>query len=133
MTCTAATVALCAVLQGSPYVVDGDTLRFVSQSVRLFGLDAEERNEPNGPIAAAGLRRIVASTAYIRCVPTGATTYRRVVAQCYTAEGQDVAALMVSQGLALDCPRYSRGAYSQYEPKGVRGRLAPKAYCTPQR
>jgi len=131
--CLPTVVALCAALQGSPYVVDGDTLRFGSQAVRLYGVDAEERSEPNGPAATAGLRRIVAGTAYIRCVPTGDTTHRRVVAQCFTAEGQDVAAMLITQGLALDCPRYSRGAYSQYEPKGVRERLAPKPYCTPRR
>jgi endonuclease YncB( thermonuclease family) len=124
-----ATLSLCAVLQGTPYVVDGDTLRFGKQSVRLFGIDAEERNEPNGPRATEGLRRIVAATAYIKCQPTGDTTYNRVVATCHTAEGWDVAQLLVYQGLVLDCARYSGGRYRSYEPSTARATLAQKPYC----
>lgn len=129
MTCLPAMAALCAALQGSPSVVDGDTLRFGSQSVRLHGVDAEERHEPNGPAATAGLRRIVAGTAHVRCFPTGETTHKRVVAICYTAEGYDIGALLVAHGLALDCTRYSEARYRYMEPAGARARLLSKPYC----
>lgn len=122
-------LSLCAALQGSPHVVDGDTLRFGKQSVRLFGIDAEERNEPHGPQATEGLRRIVAVTSHIKCEPTGDTTYNRVVARCYTAEGFDVAQLLVYQGLVLDCARYSGGLYRKYEPSNARATLIQKPYC----
>ena len=122
-------LSLCAALQGSPYVVDGDTLKFGKQSVRIYGIDAEERNEPNGPRATEGLRRIVAATAHVTCQPTGDTTYNRVVASCYTAEGWDIAQLLVYQGLVLDCARYSGGRYRPYEPSNARATLAQKPYC----
>jgi len=122
-------LSLCAALQGSPSVVDGDTLRFGKQSVRLLGIDAEERDEPHGPQAKDGLRRIVSATAHIKCQPTGDTTHGRVVATCYTAEGWDVAQLLVYQGLVLDCARYSGGRYRKYEPSTARATLAQKPYC----
>lgn len=131
MTCLPSVMALCASLTGSPSVVDGDTLRFGSQSVRLHGLDAEERHEPNGPAATEGLRRIVAGTRYVTCKAQGSFTHNRIVAVCYTAEGYDVAALMVSQGLALDCTRYSKARYRYMEPAGARERLLSKPYCAP--
>lgn len=127
MLCTI--IAICSALVGTPSVVDGDTLRFGSHSVRIFGIDAEERNETNGPRAADGLRRIVSSTSSIRCEPTGERTHNRVVATCFTAEGRDVATLLVAQGLVLDCARYSGGRYRQYEPFEIRRVLTQKPYC----
>ena len=44
---------------GSPIAVDGDTLRFGRQYVRLWGVDAEELDEPNGPRARAILKDVV--------------------------------------------------------------------------
>lgn len=131
MTCLPSMVALCATLTGSPSVVDGDTLRFGALSVRLQGIDAEERREPHGHLATQALRHIVAGTAYVRCVPDGSSTHSRVVAVCYTAKGEDIGALMVAQGYALDCARYSKGRYRPLEPQGVRLRLMQKAYCEP--
>lgn len=125
--------AVCTILHGSPTVVDGDTLRFGSHSVRIMGIDAEERNETHGPRATEGLRRLVASTPYVRCHLTGDATHRRSVGLCVTSEGQDIAALLVSQGLVLDCERYSKGRYRQYEPAGVRQKLTQKPYCNPRR
>lgn len=131
MTCLPSMVALCATLTGSPSVVDGDTLRFGALSVRLQGIDAEERREPHGHQATQALRRIVSDTAYVRCVPDGSSTHSRVVAVCYTAKGEDIGALMVAQGYALDCARYSKGRYRPLEPQGVRLRLSSKPYCAP--
>lgn len=129
----ACTLALCALLQGSPYVVDGDTLRFGSRSVRLMGIDAEERTEVHGPRATSALRAIVSSTPKIQCVPTEDRTYGRIVASCYTADGRDIAQLMVQGGYVLDCERYSKGRYRPFEPPGVRQTLAQKPYCNPRR
>jgi endonuclease YncB( thermonuclease family) len=122
-------VGVCAAIVGSPTVVDGDTLRFGSQTVRIFGIDAEERNEPNGPWATANLRKIVASSYTIRCEPTGDQTHGRTVAICYTASGNDVGMLLVAGGVALDCARYSGGRYRQYEPANIRTQLTQKPYC----
>jgi endonuclease YncB( thermonuclease family) len=120
---------LCSTIIGSPTVVDGDTLKFGNQSVRLLGVDAEEMREPNGPRAKEGLRWIVSSSSYIRCEPTGEESHKRVVASCYMADGQDVARVLITQGLALDCARYSGGRYRKYEPIGIRNHLTQKPYC----
>ena len=122
-------MALCALLHGSPHVVDGDTLRFGAQTVRLMGIDAEERRENHGPRATAHLRSIVSSTPHIQCIPSDNRTYGRIVATCYTADGRDIAMLMVSGGYALDCERYSKGRYRSFEPPGARETLAQKPYC----
>jgi micrococcal nuclease len=122
-------LGLCSAIVGSPTVVDGDTLRFGNQSVRLFGVDAEEMSETHGPRAKDGLRWVVASTPYVRCEPTGEETYKRVVATCFMADGQDIARVLITQGFALDCARYSGGRYRKYEPVGIRDRLAQKPYC----
>jgi len=129
MTVACAIAAVCTVLQGNPVVVDGDTLRFDKHYVRLFGIDAEERRETHGPRATEGLQRLVASTPYVRCQLNGDTTHRRSVGRCYTSDGRDLAAVLVSQGLVLDCARYSKGDYRHLEPAGARDRLEQKPYC----
>ena len=125
------TLALCTVLTGSPTVTDGDTLRFGAHKVRLFGIDAEEASEPHGSSATQALRQIVAATPHVICLshPNAPRSHGRLVANCYTAKGEDIAALMVAQGHALDCARYSYGYYRPMEPSGVRLRLMQKAYC----
>jgi endonuclease YncB( thermonuclease family) len=45
------------------------------------------------------------------------------------ADGQDIARVLITQGFALDCARYSGGRYRKYEPVGIRDRLAQKPYC----
>ena len=120
---------LCSLLQGQPTVIDGDTLRFGSATVRIFGIDAEERNETNGPRAKEALQSLVTESGYVRCQPTGDTTHGRSVARCYTSIGHDVAGILVSWGVVLDCARYSGGVYRHLEPAGVRSRLTQKPYC----
>ena len=120
---------LCSMVQGQPTVIDGDTLRFGRETVRIFGIDAEERNETNGPRAKEALQRLVTESGYVRCQPTGDTTHGRSVARCYVSIGHDVAAILVSWGVVLDCARYSGGVYRRFEPAGVRSRLTQKPYC----
>lgn len=50
-------------------------------------------------------------------------SYDRVVASCYLPDGTDVAAKLVEQGLALDWPKFSGGAYGHLEPPDARKRL----------
>jgi endonuclease YncB( thermonuclease family) len=93
----------------------------------LNGLDAEELNEPHGVAARDAMRRIAG--AYVECVPNGERSYNRIVATCVNARGQDIAALLIEQGLALDCPRFSHGRYRNNEPSGARRALIQKGYC----
>jgi endonuclease YncB( thermonuclease family) len=126
---TCAALALCSVLHGQPTVIDGDTLRFGRETVRIFGIDAEELNETNGPRAREALQSLVIESGTLRCQKTGEATHGRSVARCYVSIGHDVAAILVSWGVVLDCARYSGGVYRRFEPVGVRSRLTQKPYC----
>lgn len=132
----AAIVGLCASLygtapaiQGYPSAYDGDTLYFGNQSVRLFGIDAEEMDEPNGKAARDALRLLLKNSQAVRCFHVGTPSHGRAVAHCYTSNNTSLNAAMVSMGKALDCPRYSRGEFSRLEPANARSRLKQKPYC----
>lgn len=101
-----------ALTDAKPDIVDGDSLRVAGVSVRLAGIDAFERRQRCGAGATAWacgdaatdrLRQLV--SAGVRCEPNGETSHRRIVATCFAA-GQDVAAILVREGLALADPRY---------------------------
>jgi len=124
-----AVLGLCTVLTGTPSVHDGDTLTIQGQAVRLFGIDAEELDEPNGPRARDALRALVKGTHHVRCEPTGQKSYNRVVAICYTAAGEDLGEAMVRGGYVLDCARYSDSRYRPLEPMAIRLTLKQKPYC----
>jgi|SRR5579863_135512 len=114
-------------LKGTATVHDGDTIRVAGHSVRLHGVDAEELSEPHGLEAKRALINIIGDRPVV-CVDTGSRSYNRVVATCYV-DGEDVGARLVYLGAALDCARYSHGAYRALEPVGARLRLAQKPYC----
>lgn len=127
----------CATLSGPATVHDGDTITVNGQPIRLFGIDAEELREPNGTAARLALVAIIGGRP-VQCSPTGAKSYKRVVAVCAVAgdpgakgpsQMQDIGALLVSRGYALDCARYSYGKYRTLEPEGVRVFLRQKPYC----
>ena len=108
-------------LIGSARAVDGDTLEVAGQKVRLFGIDAPEldqvcerdgRRWACGDASRAALARIVGGR-QLTCELRDIDRYGRNVAICM-AGGDDVAALMVRQGLALAYRRYS-GRYVNAE------------------
>ncbi|MCZ8107234.1 MAG: hypothetical protein O9972_56385 [Burkholderiales bacterium] len=116
-------------LSGVPRIIDGDTLAVAGVTVRLNGIDAEEMGEPHGAAARAALQAAVGIGSAVVCRLDGTQTRGREVGVCRNARGQDVAALVVAQGLALDCRRYSGGRYRAIEPAGVRRVLMQKPYC----
>ena len=127
----------CVTLSGSATVRDGDTIRVNGVAVRLAGVDAEELWEPNGSAARGALMAIIAGRS-VQCAPTGKRSYERIVATCAIlgnpdAKGptqlQDIGALLIARGYALDCARYSGGKYRDLEPPGVRDVLRQKPYC----
>lgn len=92
-------------------VVDGDTLDAGGVGIRLWGIDAPERDEPGADAATDALRAITGGVE-LRCDLVGADRYRRIVARCDLPDGRDVACEMVAQGHARDWPRYSGGQYA---------------------
>ena len=96
-------------LVGHVHVVDGDTLRFGGERIRLRGLDAPERaqtcthadgaNWPCGEAAERMLSELVAGSS-VECAPFGRDQYDRVLARC-TVGKTDVGAEVVRHGYAI--------------------------------
>lgn len=115
-------------ITGYAAVIDGDTLQINGTRVRLWGVDAPETNTLYGRQA----REWLAMTVYGRlvvCQPSGQLSHGRAVAQCFV-NGQDLARQLVMYGLALDCERYSRGAYRRLESTEARRTLPRSGYCS---
>ncbi|SHM83595.1 thermonuclease family protein [Bradyrhizobium lablabi] len=117
--------ATAADLTGQATVIDGDTIEIHGQRVRLWGIDAPEsdqlcRNDDSeqyrcGQKAANDLDTFIAHRP-VECVEVDRDRYRRAVAVCAVA-GVDLAEWLVKNGLALDWPQYSKGAYAAVHDK----------------
>lgn len=112
-------------------VVDGDTLWVAGVKIRLDGVDAPEMDTSAGPRARLGLYEIVDGR-QLECHLTG-DSYDRRVGVCYLSTGPqagyDIGALLIADGLALDCPRYSDGRYSGLETPRAKESLPSSDYC----
>lgn len=105
-------------IQGQATVIDGDTLEIHGERIRLDGVDAPETRQVCYAPAAyrCGQEAAFALADYIgrrmvACTPASKDRYGRIVARC-SVDGQDIAGWLVSQGHALDWPRYSKGRYA---------------------
>lgn len=126
-------------ITGTPGVIDGDTLNFGGVKVRLWGIDAPERDqicERSGYVlpwlhtgqryecgrdAAAVLAELTRGRV-VTCTPRDRDRYNRIVAVCSTEAG-DLGAAMVRRGWAVDYARYSGGRYRAEEDKARAERL----------
>lgn len=107
---------------------DGDTIYINGNSVRLWGIDAEELYEPHGLPAKYLLIHII-NREDVTCTPTGDLSHQRIIARCSTTKHADIAQAAVRAGAVLDCRRYSHGEYRTYEPANARLILTQKSYC----
>lgn len=99
------------ILCASPGIIDGDTFRCDGNlKIRLWGIDAPERNASGGLQATKALANITAGQTLV-CKRRG-KSYDRIVAQCWIGR-RDVADQLVHQGHAVDLPKFSRGYYSR--------------------
>ena len=96
------------------HVRDGDTIEVGPIAVRLQGIAAPEGNEPGGDIATDAMRDLVLGKE-LRCDLTGDRSHDRVIGVCFLDDGRDVGEVMVFQGHARDCRRFSRGRYADAE------------------
>ena len=103
-------------------ITDGDTLKLKGTTWRLWGIDAPEGGQrcrrdgaayDCGDEASAALLRIIGGRTPV-CRRKDTDRYGRAVGRC-TVDGQDVGALLVQEGWALDYPRYSGGHYRAQE------------------
>ena len=110
------------VLQGSAYVVDGDTLVIQKTRIRLFGVDAPELNHPYGNTAKWALVALCKGQ-NVRAELSEQDIHGRTVARCYLQDGRDLSAEMVKVGLAIDWTKFSKGEYLSLEVPDVRKKL----------
>ena len=99
---------------GIGHAKDGDSLTIGSREVRLYGIDAPERDQTCkrdgrnwacGQVAAEELSRLIAGKE-LNCVAVDTDQYHRTVAQC-TAGDVDVNRTMVALGYAIAYRHYS--------------------------
>lgn len=110
-------------LTGQASVIDGDTLGIHGTRVRLWGIDAPEtdqlcRGEDSlhyrcGAMAANKLDAFITRRP-VNCLPISLDRYGRTVATCRVG-GVDIGEWLVSNGLALDWPEYSKGKYNSVQ------------------
>jgi endonuclease YncB( thermonuclease family) len=130
-----AAIAMPSVLNAGGRVIEGrvtkvrdvDTIVVAGTPVRLNGLDGPEVSTRAGKDAALFMRRLVGGKV-VACELNGERTYDRWVGVCFL-EGQDIAAIAVSQGHALDCARYSGGRYRKYETPAAKSKIRRAKYC----
>ena len=95
---------------GSAWVVDGDSIRIGSISIRLEGIDAPEWDQtctdPGGRTWACGrsasrqLKERAAGRT-LRCQPKAIDRYGRTIATCLLPDGSDLNAWLVREGWAV--------------------------------
>jgi micrococcal nuclease len=110
------------VISGAAYVVDGDTITLRKTQIRLFGIDAPEMDHPFGRKAKSALIDICKGRT-VHAEILEEDDHGRTVAICRLDDGRDLSAEMVKLGLAIDWPKYSDGAYKEYETDDARKRL----------
>lgn len=116
------------IIEGRVTVVrDVDTIVVAGTPVRLNGLDGPETSTRIGRDARAFMERLVRGE-MVSCQLNGERTYDRWVGICYL-DGQDIAAIAVTNGYALDCRRYSGGRYRELETPAARSRIQRAGYC----
>ena len=111
-----------APMGGRASVIDGDTVEIAGQRIRFNGIDAPESRQycddakgfeyPCGRQAAQALDEFLAASRPLYCSFVDRDRYGRLVGDCYRADRQNVQTWLVEQGLALDWPRYSNGAFA---------------------
>jgi endonuclease YncB( thermonuclease family) len=108
-------VAAADTLTGQATVIDGDTIEIHGQRIRLEGIDAPESRQSCtdaagaeyrcGQVAAFALADRI-DRAVVKCKGDERDRYRRRLAVC-SADGIDLSAWLVEQGLAVAYRKYS--------------------------
>jgi endonuclease YncB( thermonuclease family) len=115
-------------LEGRVTVVrDVDTIVVAGTPIRLNGLDGPEVSTRIGREARTFMTRLVRGET-VTCQLNGERTYDRWVGVCFL-DGQDIGAIAVANGHALDCRRYSGGRYRDLETPAARSRIGRARYC----
>ena len=113
-------------------VIDGDTMIVGGEHIRLWGVDAPEIEQictnhagldwQCGLVAKQFLEDAIEG-ATIVCQRKNGDRYGRTVALCQYGAAYDIAAVMVSNGFALDWPKYSGGDYREQQSAAAEAEL----------
>lgn len=101
----------CSAVSSAQRVSDGDTIKLGPVTYRLWGIDAPELAQvcedgwPAGRLAAARVLTLLEGK-FVDCIERDRDKYGRTVAIC-RANGVDVGAVLVREGLAWAFVRYS--------------------------
>jgi len=106
---------------GRASVIDGDTIDIHGTRIRFDGVDAPESRQSCvdaagkpyrcGKVSAEALDVFLSESRPVSCRRTG-RDHNRIVAICTRADGTDVNRWLVSNGHAIDWPKYSKGRYA---------------------
>ncbi|MAI49844.1 MAG: nuclease [Rhodospirillaceae bacterium] len=119
-------------LQGPvTHVRDGDTIKVGPVAVRLEGISAPELKEKLGHAAKIFMRQLVFGRRVL-CRLTGSKTYDRFVGICFL-DGKDIGEAIIARGLALDCPRFSKGRYNRFQTTAAKMMIKLPNYCRTKR
>ena len=92
-------------------VIDGDTFVANKRRIRVWGINAPEKNEP-AFTASGWLLQALMKDGTLTCKLVDIDKYKREVMHCLI-DGLDIAAMMVKMGMARDYAKYSGGYYQQ--------------------
>lgn len=105
-------------VSGSAYAIDGDTLAFKDDRVRITGIDAPDAPDDIRERSGSVLQELVNDNGPISCAKpefdacrSPARSYSRHNLECTFANGDSVALTIVSAGYAVDYRTYSGGRY----------------------
>lgn len=110
-------VAFSASVVTAQTIADGDTLYLNGVTYRLYGIDAPETKQvcadgwPAGNLATTRLQALISGRNVV-CEKRDHDRYGRTVAVC-RANGEDLGAILVREGLAWAFVRYSRDYVEQ--------------------
>lgn len=115
-------------IEGRVTVVrDVDTIIVAGTAFRLNGVDGPETSTRYGREARAFMTRLVQGETVI-CDLNGERTYDRWVEVCFL-DGEDIGAIAITNGFALDWRRYSGGAHRDLGTREARSRLYRASHC----
>ncbi len=110
---------------GVASVTDADTIEIRGQAIRIHGVDAPEGGQACedgrgkeyrcGQIGSFALDDLLQRSQPVACKPVDRDQYDRIVAVCFNSKGDNLASWLVSNGYAVDYPRYSKGLYAADE------------------
>ncbi|WP_050743832.1 MULTISPECIES: thermonuclease family protein [unclassified Shinella] len=114
--------AMATEIVGRASVIDGDTIDIQGTRIRFDGIDAPESRQRCtdasgqsyrcGKVSADALDAFLAESRPVSCHKTGRDR-DRIVAVCTRADGTDVNRWLVTNGYAIDWPKYSKGRYAE--------------------